>query len=74
VNRVVAEDLEHRRRIAETVRAAAAVVAVPASRIGEEAERTDRPAEPQTPEIRTTPEPAERAPEHGSIRLAVAGA
>ena len=72
VNRVVAEDLEHRRRIAETVRAAAAVVAVPASGVGAEAEQNDAPAEPQKPDIRTSPEPPERAPEHGSIRIAVA--
>jgi hypothetical protein len=72
VNRVVAEDAEHRRRIAETVRAAAAVVAVPVSRVAADADRNDAPVEQQTPDIRTTPEPAERAPEHGSIRIAVA--
>ncbi len=72
VNRVVAEDLEHRRRIAETVRAAAAVVAVPATSPAAETERTDVPAEPQKADIRSTPEPPERAPELGSIRIAVA--
>ena len=72
VNRVVAEDLEHRRRIAETVRAAAAVVAVPASTVAPNDERTDAPPAAQAPDIRTTPEPPERAPEHGSIRIAVA--
>jgi hypothetical protein len=72
VNRVVAEDLEHRRRIAETVRAAAAVVPVPPSRIAADADPTDAPTEQPKPDIRTTPEPAERAPEHGSLRIAVA--
>ena len=73
VNRVVAEDVEHRRRIAETVRAAASVVAVPESRIPPVAEPEDGSAEASTPDVRPSPEPAERtAPDLGSIRIAVA--
>jgi len=80
VGRVVAEDQERRRRAAEAVKPSV-VLSAPARRSDEaptsqpqvdSGDRSTPPARTSTPEARTNPEPAERAPEHGSIRIAVA--
>ena len=74
VNRVVAEDVERRRRTAEVVRAATVVVAAPEpAPTPVAAEPAEARPEAPTPDARTHPEPAERAaPERGSIRIALA--
>ena len=74
VNRVVAEDMERRRRTAEAVRAATVVVAAPEPELPTAAaEPAEARPEASTPDANTHPEPAERAAsERGSIRIAVA--
>jgi hypothetical protein len=80
VGRVVAEDQERRRRAAEAVKPS--VVLTSRARRPDESTENDAevgsadaptlPARTSTPEGRLSPEPPERAPEHGSIRIAVA--
>jgi hypothetical protein len=71
VSRVVAEDQERRRRTAEALRPAVVVPAEDAQPSPEPA--TPQPSQPAVPDAAASPEPAERvAPDHGSIRIAVA--
>ena len=72
VGRVVAEDRERRQRTADAIRAAT-VVPAPHEESAVVAQATQPPAEASPLGVRTRPDPADRAaPDHGSIRIAVA--
>jgi hypothetical protein len=72
VSRVVAEDQERRRRTAEALRPAV-VVAAEDGHPSPEPAAAHQPQQPVSPADTVSPEPAERvAPDHGSIRIAVA--
>ncbi len=72
VSQVVAEDQERRRRTAEAVRAVVVVASPEGASLAVSLEASE-PPQPAPPAAGPTSEPVDRvAPDHGSIRIAVA--